>query len=321
MAAKRSTAVIRLEDGRVRVFVSYNRADQDVVEAMVDELRKAGHNIWLDALLRPGQLWWSEILDEIERADVVVLALSPEYLSAEACTAERRYAARLRRPVLPIAIRPIAIGALPGDLAGIQVCGSVKDLVGTLRRQKPPPPLPRPMPERPRPPLSELALMRDRMKEVPLDESVQFAIIAELILASRTADGAERDTARLLLADCATSKYLFQRPARLLHDELNKVPQPAPRPPPPPSTPRLVIAGAALGGIALFSFLSLLRVYNILPRPYEVVGPHAVLVVAGTAMCVASLRRHRGSALFGLTICLLGALAVVADLIKNSGFL
>jgi hypothetical protein len=171
MAAKRSTAVIRLEDGRVRVFVSYNRADQDLVQAMVDELRKAGHDIWLDALLRPGQLWWSEILDEIERADVVVLALSPEYLSAEACTAERRYAARLRRPVLPIAIRPIAIGALPGDLAGIQVCGSVKDLVGTLRRQKPPPPLPRPMPERPRPPLSELALMRDRMKEVPLDGS------------------------------------------------------------------------------------------------------------------------------------------------------
>jgi hypothetical protein len=303
----------------VRVFVSYNRADQSAVEDMARELRRAGHDIWLDALLRGGHEWWTRILDEIERSDVVVLALSPAFLRSEACAAERRYAGQVRRPVLPVEIVPVNKAALPGELAGVQICGSVAELVVELRARGAPPPLPVRMPPRPPPPLSRLALLRDRLKEGPLDEAAQFAIVGELILAHRSPNVAGRETARLLLEDSTTSNFLFQRPGQLIQDELRGHAEPLL--PPPPGPPTSVIIGAALAGVALFSLLSMLRVYAVLPRPYEVVGPHAVLVVAAAVMCIGALRRHRRSALLGLTVCALGALALVADLVKNSDLL
>lgn len=82
-----------------------------------------------------------------------------------------------------------------------------------------------------------------------------------------------------------------------------------------------MIIGAGLAGVALFSVLSLLRVYAALPRPYEVVGPHAVFVLVAAALCAVALRTHRRSAAVGLTVCGVGLLALVADLVRNGGLL
>jgi hypothetical protein len=289
----------------VRIFVSYDRADEVAVRKLVTRLRKADHYIWNDALLRVGQHWWTEILDEIERADVVVLAVSPEMVRSEACAAERRYAAKVGRPLLPIEIVPVNKNALPPDLATIQIRGSVEELTTALRTLPQNPPLPHPMPDRPAAPLSRLATLRNRLTDEQLDQPAQFAIVAEFVLAHRSADPVERRNARHLMIDGARSPFLFQQPAELLHSELHGGPGP------------LAIAGAALGAVGTVSFGFTLGLYAILPRPYEVIGPNLVLTVVGALLCALALRQHRRSALLGLTICAVSLLAIVVDAIKN----
>ena len=290
----------------MRIFVSYDRGDRVAVEKMVKRLRQADHYVWRDDLLRTGQLWWSAILDEIELADVVVFALSPESLMSGACTVERHNARQVRRPVLPVQVVPVDTATLPEDLAVLQIRGSVDELVAALRSQPASLPLPDPMPTRPPAPLSELARLRDELKNGPLDESVQFGIIAEFVLAHRSNGAAERETARVLMIDSARSKYLYQRPAQLLQSELQRA-----------AGPTSVIVGTAMGSLGIFSFLAMLRVYEILPRPYEVVVPHLILTVVGAVLCAMALRRHRRSALLGLAICGLSLLAIFVDAVKN----
>jgi len=80
-----------------------------------------------------------------------------------------------------------------------------------------------------------------------------------------------------------------------------------------------VIVGSALGSIGIMSLLIILGVYEVFPRPYELVGPHLILVLAGAGLCASAISLHRGNAMLGLSICALGLLAIVADVAKTSG--
>ena len=79
----------------------------------------------------------------------------------------------------------------------------------------------------------------------------------------------------------------------------------------------IVIVGTALGSFGMMSFLILLGVYKIFPRPYDLVGPHLVLAVAGALMCALAWRQFEQSARLGLIICSISLLAIVADSIKT----
>jgi hypothetical protein len=80
-----------------------------------------------------------------------------------------------------------------------------------------------------------------------------------------------------------------------------------------------VIVGSALGSIGIMSLLIILGVYEVFPRPYELVGPHLILVLAGAGLCASAISLHRRNAMLGLSICALGLLAIVADVAKTSG--
>jgi hypothetical protein len=92
------------------VFISYDRAHQDVVTKLVQDLRDDEHETWFDQKLEGGQPWWDTVLSEIRKSEIFVTALTPESLESQACQRELRYALELKRPVLPIrlsaAIRP-----------------------------------------------------------------------------------------------------------------------------------------------------------------------------------------------------------------------
>lgn len=101
----------------MRLFISYVHVDDKKVTQLVALLDRMGHEAWFDREIRGGELWWARILDAIEACDVFVLALSPKYLTSEACRAEMIYAQNLNKPILPL---QIALVSLPVELRDIQ---------------------------------------------------------------------------------------------------------------------------------------------------------------------------------------------------------
>jgi hypothetical protein len=62
--------------GPVRLFLSYARADKDVVEPFAHSLEAAGFQVWWDAALEGGHHFAAEIQRELEAADAVVVVWS-----------------------------------------------------------------------------------------------------------------------------------------------------------------------------------------------------------------------------------------------------
>jgi len=291
----------------MKLFVSYNREDRSTVNRLVAELRRNQHEVWTDEHLSAAQTWWSKILDRIEEADAVVLALSPAYLASEACSRERRYAADCHKPLVPVGVAPFPDVALPAELASIEYAKSPADLVAALRELPPTPELPIPMPDRPKPPLLPYILLRDEICTKKLEMEKQFGIIAELHLYSRSRDPVERASGRWLLGDVAKSPHLYAAPARLLQ-ELHTDDT--------PTTPWTAILGAALGGIGLTNLLIVIGLYRIVPRPLDFVTPNVALVLLGVVLCCFALRRHLPSALVGLGVCLVSIAGAAYNLLK-----
>ena len=68
------------------VFVSYSREDADLMRRFVKmlepERRRLGLEVWVDRAIGPGREWRPEIEAAIERADVALLLVSPDFLAS-----------------------------------------------------------------------------------------------------------------------------------------------------------------------------------------------------------------------------------------------
>jgi hypothetical protein len=100
----------------VGAFISYARADADIVTGLREDLERLLDRVWLDKRLEGGQDWWDVILDEVERCDVFVVALSDAWLASEACRAELDYAFTTGRRILPVIVQDIDLRSLPTQL-------------------------------------------------------------------------------------------------------------------------------------------------------------------------------------------------------------
>ena len=88
----------------VRIFVSYARADQDLVNRLVSDLHELRPETYYDRQLVGGQLWWSELLRQIEGSTIFLPCLFDNYRDSEACRREAKYAADLGIPFLPLVL-------------------------------------------------------------------------------------------------------------------------------------------------------------------------------------------------------------------------
>lgn len=89
------------------VFISYRSTERQQIQQLLMAIQQAGdYDVWHDQDIIGGQAWWDEIMAALERADIVVLALSPAYLTSEACRLELDYAQRLGKAILPVQIVP-----------------------------------------------------------------------------------------------------------------------------------------------------------------------------------------------------------------------
>ncbi|MGH3861520.1 TIR domain-containing protein [Actinokineospora sp.] len=100
----------------MHVFISYSRRDQASITQLRADFERLGHQVWFDRQSHGGQQWWDEVLHHVRSCVVFVFALSPDSIRSSACLAELRYAAALRRPILPVMVRPVPRADIPEGL-------------------------------------------------------------------------------------------------------------------------------------------------------------------------------------------------------------
>ena len=84
------------------IFISYSRADQKKVFAIIDELQKEGYRIWYDVGIMTGDSWTESIARHIKDCALCIAFISDSFVRSNHCTAEIRYAIRNERTVIPI---------------------------------------------------------------------------------------------------------------------------------------------------------------------------------------------------------------------------
>jgi len=172
-----------------QVFVSYSRANQSVIQTLIDDLTVLGNSVWHDKTLTGGQRWWDEILHNIRLSEVFVFAVSPDSLESEACQRELNYAKSLGKVVLPVLVKEgVNVSLLPHPLDEIQVadyCTQDKKsafvVINAINSLPQSAPLPDPLPEPPPVPVSYLNTLKEQIQtSEPLGFKEQIAIVFDL---------------------------------------------------------------------------------------------------------------------------------------------
>ena len=150
----------------IRVFVSYSHVDEVHMRALESHLvvlkRSGLIDAWHDRRIAPGEEWAKRISDHLERADIVLCLLSPDFLASEYCNDVEIARALERRAeglcqVMPIFVRdciwwytplaelqPIPVGwraitAEPDrDSAWAHVGSKIAEVAESLRKSKGP---------------------------------------------------------------------------------------------------------------------------------------------------------------------------------------
>lgn len=104
---------------RIKVFVSYSRADTPFALDLVAGLQACGFEAFIDQEdIAPGEPWEQRLGGLIESADTVVYVLSPDNsLTSEHCSWEVDETLRLNKRLLPVVWRAVDDAAVPKTLS------------------------------------------------------------------------------------------------------------------------------------------------------------------------------------------------------------
>jgi adenylate cyclase len=104
------------------VFISYSREDKERVLDLAGKLRGAGVSLWIDQSGIDGAtLWGEEIVNALEKAKVLLLAISPAATRSHNVAKELVLVSERKGQILPVHLEPTTIPAsLRYPLAGIQ---------------------------------------------------------------------------------------------------------------------------------------------------------------------------------------------------------
>jgi len=91
------------------VYLSFSRRDERTAIRIAKELRSLGFVVWDDFQIAAGANWAVQVAEALERADAIVLLISPEYLASQWAQREIEYAlstAKYKGRVIPVMLRP-----------------------------------------------------------------------------------------------------------------------------------------------------------------------------------------------------------------------
>lgn len=187
----------------MNVFISYARRDQAAATQLRADIAQLGHEVRFDQDVPGGHQWWSTILHQIQYCHVFVYVLSPHSLKSRACLAELHYAEALRRPIMPIMVRPVDPSTAPPVVTNTQIVNydhtnRTTDTAFTLMKAfkdlPPAGPLPMPLPPAPEIPTSYLNAYLERVES----DELTFTAQAELFLQLRARLDEEEDQETIL---------------------------------------------------------------------------------------------------------------------------
>ena len=102
------------------VFVSYSRADREVVVELVAGLDARGLKAWVDLEdIPPSAEWMGEIRAAIEASDGYLVVVSPSLASSEVCAEELELAHQAGKRIVPVMVRPTDPSSVPATLAAL----------------------------------------------------------------------------------------------------------------------------------------------------------------------------------------------------------
>ena len=102
---------------RIKVFISYSRADKAFASELVLGLAACGFAPYIDRQdIAPGEDWGKRLAGLISEADSIVYIASPDSLASENCALELRQAIALRKRILPVVWRPIDDAQAPPEM-------------------------------------------------------------------------------------------------------------------------------------------------------------------------------------------------------------
>ncbi len=195
-----------------RLFLSYARAERPRVDALANDLRRAGCDVFFDEQLTTGEDWWNALLGEIEGCDAFIPVLSKQYVVSTPCRLEAEYAHTLSKPLLPIMIETMDPDECAWFIAETHClqydhtdANSILDLVRALMLCPEAPALPDTMPARPPVPRSYAGItvqaLRERLDATnDLTRQEQVLLLADLKTVMQSAE-VSSSTCRELLVD------------------------------------------------------------------------------------------------------------------------
>ena len=118
-----SIAVPRYKGDKVAMaglFISYSRTDQAFVRKLYETLVAEQNEVFVDwESIPPSSQWKSEIAEAIDKADVILCVLSPDYLASDTCRYELASAEAEKKRLIPLVCREVPPSQVPASLAAI----------------------------------------------------------------------------------------------------------------------------------------------------------------------------------------------------------
>jgi hypothetical protein len=218
----------------LRIFISYSRDNQTIVESLANDLVNLGHYVWIDQRLKGGQEWWNEILTQIRGCDLFIFSLSPEIEKSQACSLELNYASALGKLILPVLIADnVSMNLFPEIISKKQYVDYRKrdkdaaiKLFNALQNLPPPIPLRVPLPKAPDVPISYIDKLKEEIVTTkPLSFSEQAEIVTKLKY--RIGESKEHSDIRYLLIEFKKRDDLYAKVNSDIDDLLSKIPNQA----------------------------------------------------------------------------------------------
>lgn len=120
---------MNIKNQQISIFYSYCHKDEsfrEQLETHLGILRRLGHiEEWHDRKILPGQVWPNQIDSNLEKADLILLLVSPDFINSDYCWEKELGRAMERHDageaqVVPIFIRPVDWSGAPfGSLQGL----------------------------------------------------------------------------------------------------------------------------------------------------------------------------------------------------------
>ncbi|MEO0365500.1 MAG: toll/interleukin-1 receptor domain-containing protein [Pseudomonadota bacterium] len=93
------------------IFVSYSRKDETFVSQLTPAIAARGWERWVDVdAIRPSEKWMPSIEAAIDRAEAVLVVVSPNSLASRICGKEVEHAAKQQKRLIPVVYEDVSIG-------------------------------------------------------------------------------------------------------------------------------------------------------------------------------------------------------------------